>query len=143
MQLFKCKANELNELSDFYVKCVYGGTFDESDDVFYAVERDRLSGVVRIALENGVLILRGMQVLPTLRGKQIGRKLLSFMVDDISQIKAPCYCLPHNHLAKFYGDAGFIMTKPRDVPAFLIKRQLKYTEQGLNIDVMVRSCTGL
>ena len=138
MQLFKCKASELNELSDFYVKCGYGGTFSGSDDVFYVVENDRLSGVVRIALENGILILRGMQVLPTLRGKQIGRKLLSYMVDNISQIKAPCYCLPHDHLARFYGDAGFIMADPKDVPEFLIKRQLKYTEQGLNIDLMVR-----
>jgi len=138
MQLLKCKASELNELSDFYVKCGYGGTFDGSDDVFYVVENDRLSGVVRIALENGILILRGMQVLPTLRGKQIGRKLLRYMVDNISLIKAPCYCLPHNHLIRFYGDAGFIIAEPIDVPDFLIKRQLKYTKQGLNIEVMVR-----
>ncbi|MFT6925202.1 MAG: GNAT superfamily N-acetyltransferase [Psychromonas sp.] len=138
MQLFKTKASELSELSDFYVKCGYGGTFDGSDDVFYAVEDNCIFAVVRIALEYGVLVLRGMQVLPTLRGQKIGRKLLSYTSDHIAQIKAPCYCLAHHHLVRFYGDAGFIIAEPKDVPEFLIKRKLKYVQQGLNIDLMVR-----
>ena len=138
MRFLNTKACTLNELPDFYFKCGYGGTFDGSDDVFYAVEDTKVIGVVRIAQEHGAFILRGMQVLPKFRGKHIGRKLLSYMVEQISQFNAPCYCLPHNHLAQFYGEAGFINAEPTDVPEFLIKRKLKYEAQGLSIDLLVR-----
>ena len=138
MRFLNTKASTLNELPDFYLKCGYGGTFDRTDDVFYAIEGDHIFGVVRISQEHGAFVLRGMQVLPEFRGKHIGRKLLSYMVEQISQINAPCYCLPHNHLAQFYGKAGFINAEPTDVPEFLIKRKLKYEAQGLNIDLLVR-----
>lgn len=138
MQLLQSKARELHQLAAFYLQCNYGGNFDAADDVFYAMEDGGLVAVVRLALESDVLVLRGMQVLPRLRGKQIGRQLLRYMINNISQLKMPCYCLPHTHLLNFYADVGFIIAKAHSSPAFLIKRKLKYTQQGLNIELMVR-----
>ena len=78
MKLFKTKENVLNQLSDFYLECGYGSTFDGSDAVFYAIEAANIIGVVRIAQEHGALVLRGMQVLPKLRDNNVGRKLLNY-----------------------------------------------------------------
>lgn len=137
MQLLKTKAIELNPLADFYLQCGYGGKFSDADDVFYAVQDDYILAVVRLASESDVLVLRGMQVLPRLRGKQIGRQLLRYMLSNNSHLKSPCYCLPHHHLIKFYGEAGFILAKRQETPVFLIERKLKYAKQGLNLEIMV------
>lgn len=141
---FTGTAKSLPELADFYKQCGYGGTFDGADDVYYAIENNIIIAVVRIAVENNVLVLRGMQVLPMLRGKQIGPKLLSYMFDNRPESDQPYFCLPHDHLVRFYGAAGFTLVGKTTqseitIPEFLIQRQLKYVAKGLSIELMVRS----
>jgi len=141
VQLLTSKAYELNGLADFYNCCGYGGTFEATDDVYYALENDRLIAVVRIAKEQGIYVLRGMQVHPSLRGQQLGGKLLRYMLTNISKECFPCYCLPHDHLTRFYGSAGFDVVEDNDnensVPQFLLERQAHYTNKGLKIALMV------
>lgn len=138
MKFLTSKARQLNELSDFYLQCGYGGTFNDADDLFYVRKGHRLLGVVRISQEDGVFVLRGMQVLPWFRGKHIGRKLLSYMEEKISLFNTPCYCLAHRHLTQFYTEVGFTHTQQTDVPEFLITRKLNYQAQGLNINLLIR-----
>ena len=138
MQLLKAKAYELNQLADFYTLCGYGGAFNSEDTVFYLLQNKTLSAVVRIAEEEGHWVLRGMQVLPDLRGQQLGKTLLKYMLPELSQNQRPCYCLPHSHLVRFYGEAGFVIAAPINSPNFLINRKQKYHKQGLSIELMVR-----
>jgi len=145
MQLLTSKASELTALTDFYTICGYGGTFEAADDVYYALEKDRLIAVVRIAKEQGIYVLRGMQVDPSLRGQQLGGKLLRYMLTNISKECFPCYCLPHEHLTRFYGSAGFDVVEDsykdndneNSIPQFLLERQAHYTSKGLKIALMV------
>ena len=138
LQLLKAKAYEMKKLADFYAVCGYGGTFNDDDTVFYMLQNNGLCAVVRIAVEETYLVLRGMQVLPDLRGQQIGQKLLKYMMSELSQNQLPCYFLPHSHLIRFYGEAGFVIADPKNTPNFLINRKQKYHEQGLSIELMVR-----
>lgn len=139
LQLLKAKAYELKKLADFYAVCGYGGTFNSDDTVFYILQDNKLCAVVRIASEQGIPVLRGMQVLPHLRGQHIGKKLLKYMMSKLSPNQLPCYCLPHSHLINFYGEAGFVIAEPSNTPEFLIKRKQSYLQQGLKIELMVKS----
>ena len=139
MKFSRNKASTLNWLSDFYVECGYGGTFDSSDDVYYVAENEIVVGVVRIALEHGTFVLRGMQVRPSIRGKKIGRKLLDYLEIQMAQYTSPCFCLPHEHLNSFYGEIGFTPTSSVSVPEFLQKRMSQYAESGLKISLLVRN----
>jgi N-acetylglutamate synthase-like GNAT family acetyltransferase len=140
MKFYKSKASTLDWLEKFYAACGYGGSFNDSDDVYFAEQDSTVLGVVRIAKEQGVFVLRGMQVLPEFRGHHLGRKLLSYLTSQISALDSPCFCLPHDHLVSFYSEAGFTPVMPShiSVPDFLHQRQLKYMEKNLNISVLVR-----
>jgi N-acetylglutamate synthase-like GNAT family acetyltransferase len=133
------KADELSWLASFYDQCGYGGTFEDTDDVYYAIDKqDSVIGVVRIAQEHGAFVLRGMQILPLLRGNHIGLLLLSYLDKSLSPLKAPCYCLAHFHLINFYGKIGFVSAKSDGVPEFLIQRKMEYKGKGLDIALLVR-----
>ena len=137
--LLNAKASTLNELSDFYMRCGYGGDFSPNDEVFYAKDGNQFIAVVRLALEEGIYILRGMQVLPCLRGNKIGVQLLSYMMENLPAQGRTLFCLPHSHLTAFYERAGFIIAEPKAVPDFLLIRRANYAKKGLNIELMVCS----
>ncbi|GLS91418.1 hypothetical protein GCM10007916_24870 [Psychromonas marina] len=137
LTFLKAKANALNELSDFYLQCGYGGDVSPADEVFYVMDENKLVAVLRLALEEGVCILRGMQVLPCLRGNNLGRQLLSYMIENLPAQHPAVFCLPHQHLTRFYQHAGFMIATPKTVPNFLIARRAKYIKKGLNIEMMV------
>ena len=139
MELLKAQAHELPHLTDFYIESGYGCTFNSDDTVFYVLQDNKLCAVARIASEQGIQVLRGMQVLPHLRGQRIGKKLLKYMMSKLSSNQLPCYCLPHSYLINFYGEAGFVIAEPSNTPDFLIKRKQTYLQQGLKIELMVKN----
>ena len=132
------KANSLLWLSEFYIECGYGGDFDGSDDVYYVSDNEQIVAVVRISKEHEVYILRGMQVLPNMRGNQIGRKLLAYLAPYLNQYPSECFCLPHGHLESFYGDIDFKPLLGDLVPDFIRARKEKYLARGLDISLLVR-----
>ena len=125
-------------LSEFYIECGYGGDFDGSDDVYYVSENEKIVAVVRIVKEYEVYILRGMQVLPNMRGNKIGRKLLAYLECYLSQYASECFCLPHIHLESFYGDIGFKPLPDDLAPEFIKVRKEDYLARGLDISLLVR-----
>ncbi|WP_159084769.1 GNAT family N-acetyltransferase [Dongshaea marina] len=142
MQIDRGKARELHWLPDFYHECGYGGTFDGEDEVFFIGNESKVHGVVRIATEQGALVLWGMLVHPDLRRQAIGSRLLSQLQDYLESKSESCFCLPHDYLAGFYGQIGFQSIESSAAPEFLSKKMNRYKEQGLNIVLMERTSTG-
>lgn len=112
----------------------YGGGTRPSDDLVIALEEGRVAGAFRLAREHGVLVLRGMRVRHDVRRRGIGRRLLEALTDLVE----PCYCVPHAYLEEFYRGAGFARLPDAEAPGFLRERLARYREQGLDVVVMRR-----
>lgn len=138
MKFSRHSASALNWLSDFYHECGYGGTFDCSDEVYFVTENSHVLGVVRIANEHGFFVLRGMQILPQMRGQKIGQQLLIYLANQIESNISPLYCLPHQHLNSFYSHIGFKSADQNLAPAFLTKRMEYYLNCGHKISLLIR-----
>ena len=121
-----------------YGECGYHGGLDEQDLILVAEESGRIVGAVRLCLENGFLVLRGMFILPTHQGRGIGSQMLQYLVQHHLDGHT-CYCIPFAHLTQFYGAAGFTSKSPSDVPQFLAQRLVRYCEDGHDVILMARS----
>lgn len=136
MKLHTCKAGSAGWLSEFYEIARYAGEVVEGDDVYFA-ECDGLKlGVVRIAKEHNISVLRGMQVLAPYQGKGIGQKLLEYIEPALGP--EPVYCIPWDHLAKFYNSIGFRVIETAEAPEFLAKRLEGYLHRGRKVLLMKR-----
>jgi GNAT superfamily N-acetyltransferase/SAM-dependent methyltransferase len=108
-----------------------------SDDELLRAHRDGdLIGLVRLAPEHGVLVLRGMHVAPHARRAGVGHALLEAAVRVIGD--RACFCMPYTHLARFYAGAGFQALASDGAPDFLRKRLQQSLAQGLDVCVMLR-----
>ncbi len=136
MILQSCKVGSADWLADFYSNVGYEGAFADSDDLYYAEENRLKIGVARIARENNVLVLRGMQVLKPYQNKGIGTQLLKFMEESFG--KEPIYCIANDHLAAFYGKIGFEKIELGEAPRFLIERFNGYIARNFSVLVMKR-----
>lgn len=117
-------ADGLAEVGRFYKTVGYGGGMSEADVTLAATMKGRLVGAVRMCTEDGVIVLRGMQVAPALQRMGIGHALLDHCVPYLN--KGAAYCVPYEHLVKFYGQVGFVETPPELLPAFLAQRLAGY-----------------
>jgi len=59
--------SELPEVAAFYATCGYGGGINQADTVLVSRICGQLVGVVRLCPQEGVVVLRGMQVHPAFR----------------------------------------------------------------------------
>lgn len=115
----------------------YGGGVRPEDVVYVAEADGELVGVVRRTVEDdGVTMLRGMQVAPEWQRRGIGSRMLGALVADLGG--AECYCVPYTHLTGFYGAAGFTTVADADAPAFLRERVVRYRADGLSVLLMRR-----
>jgi predicted N-acetyltransferase YhbS len=117
-------ADELEQVRDFYRRTGYAGEARIDDRVFVAVGGDQWVGIVRLVVEHGVTVLRGMRVLGTHQRRGVGRELLRVTCEALDG--QPCYCLPFAHLTGFYGEAGFRAIDAADAPPFLGERIADY-----------------
>lgn len=78
-----------------------------------------IAGVVRLEEEDGVLVLRGMQVAPELQCAGVGVRMIKRLEEKID---GECWCMPHDWLAGFYGKIGFRQVAAEEAPAFLRER---------------------
>jgi predicted N-acetyltransferase YhbS len=129
-------AAELAEVGEFYKTTGYGGGVSQGDVTLTARLDGHLVGAVRLCLESGVVVLRGMQIAPFSQRKGIGRTLLQHCVPFLN--KGPAYCVPYEHLTSFYGQVGFIVTPPALLPEFLAKRLARYVATSRQTVAMKR-----
>lgn len=125
--------NEYPAVVAHYQLCHYTAGLSEDDQVVIAIE-DEIVGAVRIASENNVKVLRGMQIAPDWQREGIGSNMLLFLAEHIDL--TDCYCLPYRHLIKFYGLIGFEEIDTTDAPSFLTERLKGYVDRGLDTIIM-------
>ncbi len=143
MQIQRSVARALPQLCAFYQQCGYKGTIVGDSDVFYVTEQQNLIAALRLSPEQGVWVLRGMQVAKPYRGQHLGRHILQVVADYLSQQQRACYCLPFSHLTHFYAEAGFLPLAEDAAPPFLRERWQGYLAEGLNISLMKRPVSPL
>jgi GNAT superfamily N-acetyltransferase len=91
--------SDYDVLNRLYLDWGYRGGISRDDIVYVATVDRRTVGLVRRTSEEGVLMLRGMQVDPDVQRQGIGTQLLRALVDDLPA--AECYCIPFEHLIGF------------------------------------------
>lgn len=114
----------------------YKEPIQSADEMFAAWSGEAVVGAVRLAMENGVIVLRGMRVRHDLRRVGIGTLLLLKLAETLGS--RTCYCIPYGWLLGFYARIGFEKIGPDQTPGFLRDRLANYRDRGLNVEVMAR-----
>lgn len=133
--------NEVSEaehpnVAAFYDRCGYLGGLSADDTVLAAAGGDLLVGVVRLCSEHGVVVLRGMHVLPEFQRQGVGLGLLDMCLSRAND--SNCYCISWRHLEQFYSSGGFQRCEAEDVPGFLAERYSSYLRRGRDVILMHR-----
>lgn len=107
-----------------------------ADRLFVARDGAEVVGAVRLADEDGVLVLRGMRIRADFQRRGLGSRLLDRLSDAIGEVD--CWCIPYSWLTAFYGRIGFALAPGDKAPTFLAERQRAYAENGIDVVIMVR-----
>jgi acyl-CoA thioester hydrolase len=118
---------ERDAVAAFYTRWSYTGVVSPADLIFIARAAGELIGVVRLASEEGVQVLRGMRVDGPWQRQGIGRRLLALVSEAIGS--QGCYCIAYRHLDRFYGSIGFRPVEPSAAPRFLADRLAQYVRR--------------
>lgn len=123
----KAKSDDLEKVREFYRSRNYSQAISSECTIVVARIREEIIGVVRICSENGILVLRGMQIKPEFQRQSVGSRMLG----EIRKIleDQDCFAIPYGHLEKFYGQIGFKKIDVQKVPDFLQKQIVKYREK--------------
>ena len=127
---------ELSQVETLYAETSYGGGINEKDTVFVAKTNGVIVGAVRLCLEEGVIVLRGMQISKAFQRHGIGAQLLAACTSHLDQKLS--FCLPYLHLKEFYGSASFEVAPLNELPEFLAKRLSSYLTRGQDVIAMRR-----
>ncbi|WP_299413793.1 GNAT family N-acetyltransferase [Acaryochloris sp. IP29b_bin.148] len=134
--LHQAKRQDLEKIKTFYRHCGYSGGLKPEDWILMAGSNSQLVGVVRLCLEQNVLVLRGMQVLQVFQRQGIGKQLLQACTEQLEN--RTCYCIPWTHLRSFYRQGGFAEVSATEAPDFLQERFEGYLERGMKVSIMRR-----
>src|SRR5205085_9457187 len=93
-------AEDISRVVNFYAERRYSGGIRPEDAVLLAERDGELVGIVRLAGEEGVIVLRGMQVHPRFQRQGIGKTLLATVAQELDG--RGCFCIPYAHLVGFY-----------------------------------------
>jgi N-acetylglutamate synthase-like GNAT family acetyltransferase len=129
-------ADEREDAIAFLKSQGYARTIGENDRFFISETAGEIVGIVRLAREDGVLVLRGMRVRKDFQRRGVGIQLLRRLVQDAWSER--CYCIPYRWLIPFYGQVGFREVAANEAPAFLAKRHASYVSDGLAVVIMCR-----
>ena len=124
------------QVATLYRECGYHGEISNADTVIVVEVGETVAAAVRLCQESGVIVLRGMQVLPRYQRQGFGSRLLSACVPYLNT--GATYCLPYAHLAAFYGVIGFKAVRNEVIPQFLRDRQAGYQSSGIDTISMSR-----
>jgi len=121
-------AEDMPRARRFYADRQYGGGICPADSVLLAEHEGKLVGIVRLAPEEGTVVLRGMQIHPAFRRQGIGMRLLAEIARTLGT--QSCYCIPYAYLANFYRRIEFVGIDPAEAPFFLRSRLAGYQQRG-------------
>lgn len=126
---------EIEQVRKFYRLAGYKGGV-KPDDVFVGASFEGdLVGVVRIATEHGVQVLRGMRVKPELQRQGIGAQMLAEVRLLLSG--RDCFAISYAHLEKFYGRIGFRKIDEQTAPVFLRERIVAYRQENPQLEFIL------
>ena len=128
IQIRIARLDEYSRVLDVYGALGYRRTIDPADTVWLAESEGEVVGIVRVAAEQGTLVLRGMRIAEHARRQGLGTRMLQAIVQWLGDRE--CYCVPYPHLVGFYGLIGFTELEPAGVPAFLVERVGEYRRSG-------------
>ena len=128
IEVRRAMAQDISRVVNFYAERRYGGGIRPEDAVLLAERDDELVGVVRLAAEEGVVVLRGMHVHPRFQRQGIGETLLATVAQELDG--KGCFCIPYAHLVGFYGGIGFHVIEAAKAPTFLRLRLERYQNRG-------------
>ena len=130
------RRDEHSRVLSIYAAFGYRRTIDPADTVWLAESADDPIGIVRVAAEQGTLVLRGMRIAEHARRQRVGTRMLEAIAVWLDGRE--CYCVPYPHLAGFYGQIGFDVLEPTAAPAFLAERVAEYRRSGQEAILMRR-----
>jgi N-acetylglutamate synthase-like GNAT family acetyltransferase len=128
IEVRRAMAEDISRALDFYAERRYGGGIRPEDAVLLAEREGELVGIVRLVTEEGVVVLRGMQVHARFQRQGIGERLLVTAAQELDGRE--CFCIPYAHLVGFYSGAGFHVIEPAKAPTFLRLRLERYQNRG-------------
>lgn len=130
-------AADLPAVAELYREWNYRAKALPEDLLVVAEEEGRVVGVVRLAIEHGHHVLRGMRVQPSLQRSGVGTRMLKVFVEQLGD--HDCFAIPYVHLLGFYGQVGFSEIPPSDAPQHLEERAASYRAEGLDMTIVRRS----
>jgi GNAT superfamily N-acetyltransferase len=128
IEVRRAMAEDISRVVNFYAERRYGGGIRPEDSVLLAEHDSELVGIVRLTAEEGVVVLRGMQVHPRFQRQGIGKRLLATVAQELDG--RSCFCIPYAQLVGFYGGIGFRAIEPAKAPTFLRLRLKRYQDRG-------------
>jgi GNAT superfamily N-acetyltransferase len=128
IEVRRAMAEDISRMLNFYTERRYGGGIRPEDTGLLAEHDGELVGIVRLTAEEGVVVLRGMQIHPGFQRQGIGKKLLAAVAQELDG--RGCFCIPYAHLVGFYGGIGFHVMEPAKAPTFLRQRLETYQGRG-------------
>jgi GNAT superfamily N-acetyltransferase len=130
------RPDEHSRVLSVYAAAGYRRTIDPADTVWLAEDGEDAVGIVRVAAEQGTLVLRGMRIAQHARRQRLGTRMLHAIAAWLRDRE--CYCVPYPHLVDFYGQIGFTVFEPAAAPAFLAERIAEYRRSGQEAILMRR-----
>lgn len=128
--------DDFKQIQNLYQDSGYHGGVNANDQIFVAISQEKIIGVVKICLENGHYILRGMYLKANFQRKRIGTALLQKANEWLQERK--CFCIPFSNLRPFYGQIGFEEIKDETAPDFLLERARSYRNDNHDVVIMFR-----
>ena len=134
-QIRIARPDEYSRVLALYGALGYHRAIDPADTVWLAGSM----GIVRVAAENGTLVLRGMRIAEPARRQGLGTRMLEAIAEWLQGRE--CYCVPYPHLVGFYGQIGFAVIESATAPGFLAERLADYRRSGEDVILMRRRQT--
>jgi GNAT superfamily N-acetyltransferase len=139
VQIRIARPDEYNRVLTVYAALGYRRTVDPADTVWLAETAEEAVGVVRVAAEQGTLVLRGMRIAEHAQRRRLGTRMLETVAEWLRDRE--CYCVPYPHLIGFYEQIGFAIVEPSAAPMFLAERLANYQESGEDVILLRRRQT--
>ena len=128
--------DDLAQVAELYLEWGYRSAAEPTDTLIVAEHDRRIVGVVRLTVEFGHRMLRGMRVQPAYQRTGLGTQMLQLAAKHIGICE--CFGIPYAHLLPFYAKIGFVEVAPADAPPFLVERAESYRAEGLSVTIIRR-----
>ncbi|HEX7938757.1 MAG TPA: GNAT family N-acetyltransferase [Gemmatimonadaceae bacterium] len=129
-------STDLPEVAELYREWGYRSAAESTDTLIVAEHDHRIVGVVRLTVEHGCRMLRGMRVQPAYQRTGVGTQMLELAARHIGARE--CFGIPYSHLLPFYARIGFAEIEPATAPPFLVERAESYRAEGLTVAIIRR-----